>query len=91
MEEDVCVNPVELQVGDVVYYLGHENGVFCLEQGTVKEENYHVEGVQVHGEVSEKFPKGWKQYVSKWFIQKVVRNGAVIFQTNSNKQMEEAK
>ena len=39
----------------------------------VKSENIYKDGVEVHGE-------GWKQYVGKWFIEKVIRNEKIIYE-----------
>jgi len=72
-KEDVIFDVTTLEIGDIVYYLAHENGKFFVEQGEVRSENLYKDGVDVHGE-------GWKQYVGKWFIEKVVRNGIVIFE-----------
>ena len=58
--------------GDVIHYYAHENGKFFIEQGNVKEDNIYSDGVEVHGD-------GWKQYVSKYFICKVLRNDKIIF------------
>jgi len=73
MEQPKVCDVLALLKGDIVYYYCHENGNFMIENGTLKEDNLYEEGAKVHGE-------GWKQYVSKYFICKVERNGVVIFE-----------
>lgn len=70
--------------GDVVFYYHHENGSFYIESGTLAEDNIYEQGVEVHGD-------GWKQHVGKWFINKVERNGVVIYQNEDLKwEVEES-
>lgn len=59
--------------GDIVHYYNHDQGQFLVDHGVVKGENMYTDGVQVYGD-------GWQQYVGKWFICKVIRNGEVIFE-----------
>jgi hypothetical protein len=61
-----------LKVGDEIhyYYIHSETG---KEVGVVKEENFHSEGIIVHGDA-------WKHYVQKPYIFKVIRNGETIFE-----------
>lgn len=61
-----------VEIGDIINYFTHENGKYFVEQGEVRSENLYKDGVEVRGE-------GGKQYVEKWFISKVIRNGNVIF------------
>lgn len=70
-EKEICEIST-LKQGDLIYYYNHENGEFIIDKGTVKAEGFHSEGVDVFGE-------GWTQYVSKWFICKVVRDDEVVF------------
>jgi hypothetical protein len=70
---NTAVDPKILTDGDVVYYYNYDQSQFLIDQGTVKGNNLYVDGVTVHGD-------GWKQYVGKWFICKVERNGQIIFQ-----------
>lgn len=70
-ETDVC-DVTMLKKGDLLHYYNHNEGEFIIDKGTLKEDNLYSDGVEVHG-------NGWKQYVSKWFICKVERNGEVIF------------
>lgn len=71
-QKQVC-DVTELSKGDIVhYYNAGENG-FCIDKGLVKEENLYIDGVEVVGE-------DWKQYVSKYFICKVERDGEIIFE-----------
>lgn len=71
--ENVAVDVSTLSKGDVVYYFHHKNGKFYIENGVLKEDCIYKDGVELHGE-------GWKQYVSKWFVCKVERNGEVLFE-----------
>jgi len=64
--------PQQLRDGDIVFYSNFDMGKFLIDKGTVKGDDCYRDGVEVHGD-------GWKQYVSKYFIVKVVRNKAVIF------------
>jgi hypothetical protein len=68
METD-NIDPTTLQKGDVVHYY---TGLTSKYIGTVKEDNLYKDGIEVVGD-------GWKQYVGKWFIFKVERDGKVIF------------
>lgn len=72
-KENIIFDVTTLKTGDIVNYFAHENGKYFIEQGEVREENLYKDGVEVHGE-------GWRQYVGKWFIDKVTRNGIVIFE-----------
>ena len=76
-KEDILFDVTTLKIGDIVNYFAHDNGKYFAEQGEIKSENIYKVGVEVHGE-------GWKQYVGKWFINKVLRNGIVIFETQYN-------
>lgn len=60
-----------LKSGDSVYYYNRDNGEFIIDKGIIKEDNIYSDGVEVHGDE-------WKQYVSKWFICKVERNGGSV-------------
>lgn len=73
-----------LKAGDVVHYLTHGEGKgFFMEIGTLKDDNLYEEGVEVQGE-------GWKQYVSKYFIQKIERGTEVLFKApDYDKLMQE--
>jgi hypothetical protein len=62
-----------VEIGDIIHYFHYEDGRHYIEQGEVKSGNLYTDGVEVYGE-------DWKQYVGKWFINKVVRNGEVIFE-----------
>lgn len=63
-----------LKTNDIVKYLNHENGKFYIEIGVVKSENLYEDGVTVY-DIDEQ----WKQYVGKWFIEEVTRDGDVIY------------
>lgn len=65
---------LDIQAGDIIYYLAHEDGKFYMEKGSVKEDNIYEQGVEVHGD-------GWHQYVSKYFIQKIERGDQTIYKT----------
>lgn len=71
-EYTVC-DVTNLKSGDVIHYLTHEKGNYFIEKGVLKGDNIYDEGVKVHGE-------DWKQYVSKYFINKVERNSELIFE-----------
>lgn len=72
-KETQTINVESLLAGDIVkYYNIDEHGEAYIETGTVKNNNIYNDGVEVYGE-------DWKQYVGKWFIQRVERNGIVIF------------
>lgn len=74
MEGEYAVCDVtNLKSGDVVYYFNYDKGEYLLDKGVLKDDNIYDEGVKVHGE-------DWKQYVSKYFINKVERNGEVLFE-----------
>lgn len=62
-----------LDNGDIVHYYSHENGKFFIDKGVLKEDSFYSDGVKVHG-------GGWIQYVSKWFICKVEREGEILFE-----------
>ena len=72
-KEDILFDVTTLKTGDIVYYLAHENRNYFIEQGEVRNENIYKDGVEVHGE-------GWRQYVGKWFINKIIRNEKVIYE-----------
>lgn len=72
MESKEYVEINIIKEGDIIYYLNHEDGDFYIESGFIIGENHYIDGVQVHGD-------GWSQYVSKYFITKVERDGEVIF------------
>jgi len=72
-KEDIACDVSILKNGDIVYYYNIDNGKAIIDQGTVKEDNWYTDGVEVHGE-------DWKQYVSKWFICKVERDGKILFE-----------
>lgn len=71
-EYTVC-DVTSLKSGDVIHYLTHEKGKFLIEKGVLKGDNIYDEGVKVHGE-------DWKQYVSKYFINKVERDDELVFE-----------
>lgn len=74
MEETKCVEPSTLKDGDVVYYFNLDNkGNSFVDNGGVRGENPYKDGVTVYRD-------GWKQYVSKWFISRVEREGGIIFE-----------
>jgi hypothetical protein len=70
--ETPVYNVSELNKGDVVYYFNVNNNGFYIEKGIVKGDSLYTDGVDVYGD-------GWKQYVSKFFICKVERDGQIIF------------
>jgi len=72
-KEDTLFDVTTLKIGDIVNYFAHDNGKYFIEQGEVRSENIYKDGVEVYGE-------GWKQYVGKWFINKVIRNEKVIYE-----------
>lgn len=73
MEGEYTVCDVKgLKNRDVIHYLTHDKGEYFIEKGVLKGDNIYDEGVRVHGE-------DWKQYVSKYFINKVERNGELVF------------
>lgn len=72
MEYTTCDVAI-LEKGDVIHYHNIDRGKFIIDVGTLNGDNIYDEGVQVHGE-------DWKQYVSKYFINKVERNGEIIFE-----------
>ena len=71
-KEEIIFDVTIMHKGDVISYFTHDNGRYFIEQGEVRSENPYKDGVEVYGD-------GWRQYVGKWFINKVVRNGEVIF------------
>lgn len=73
MSNETLVCDVSILIkGDLVHYYNNEDGKFIVDKGSLNEDNLYSDGVEVHGE-------GWKQYVSKWFICKVERNGDILF------------
>ena len=72
-KEDILFDVTTLKIGDIVNYFAHDNGNYFIEQGEVRSENIYKDGVEVHGE-------GWRQYVGKWFINKIIRNEKVIYE-----------
>jgi hypothetical protein len=72
IKEEETFDVTTLTGGEEVHYLNRDKGEFLVDQGTVKGENLYKDGVTVYGE-------GWKQYVGKWFIVKVVKDGKVLF------------
>ena len=71
--ESVACDVTTLVKGDIVHYYNTGDEGFLIDKGVLKEDNLYNDGVEVHGE-------DWKQYVGKWFICKVERNGEVIFE-----------
>lgn len=75
--EGNTIDPSILKKADVVHYYGYAEVegklTSVVEVGTVKEDNIYKDGVDVHGD-------GWRQYVGKWFIVKVERDGKVLFE-----------
>jgi hypothetical protein len=67
--EREAIDPSILKDGDVVHYY---SGLDSADVGVVEGDNIYTDGVEVKGE-------GWKQYVGKWFIFKVERNGQVFY------------
>ena len=64
-----------LKTNDIVKYLSHEEGKsFFIETGIVKSENLYEDGVTVYD-----IDGQWKQYVGKWLIEEVIRDGDVIY------------
>jgi len=72
-KEDALFDVTTLKTGDIIHYLAHDNGNYFIEHGEVKSENIYKDGVEVHGE-------GWKQYVGKWFIDRIIRDEKVIYE-----------
>ena len=72
-KEDILFDVTTLKIGDIVNYFAHDNGNYFIEQGEVRSENIYKDGVEVHGE-------WWRQYVGKWFIDRVIRDGKVIYE-----------
>ena len=69
------VDVKNLKINDVVKYLHHEEGKsFFIETGIVKSENLYEDGITVHDIGGQ-----WKQYVGKFFIEEVIRDGNVIY------------
>jgi hypothetical protein len=58
--------------GDKIDYYSFNEKEAIIDSGVVKKDNYYTDGVEVYGD-------DWKQYVSKWFICRVTRDGIVIF------------
>lgn len=77
-EEDDCFDAREAKDGDVVTYFS--SGLGEVSTGVVRGDNPYSDGVDVYGD-------GWKQYAGKWFILKVVRAGAVIYQKKDAEEM----
>ena len=46
----------------------------CIETGIVKSENLYEDGITVHDIGGQ-----WKQYVGKWFIEEVIRDGKLLY------------
>lgn len=67
----------EIKAGDIIEYLTieGEKGAF-IERGIAQEDNLYEDGVFVQGD-------GWKQYVGKWFMQNVVRDGISIWKADN--------
>lgn len=74
MEEVKCVDVTILESGDIVFYYNlDDNGKAIMDRGEVRGGNPYIDGVTVYGD-------GWKQYVSKWFISEVEREGVTIYE-----------
>lgn len=71
-EKDVF-DVTSVEKDDVIRYYNYDQGKFLIDSGVVKGVNSYFDGVDVFGE-------GWRQYVSKFMICQVIRNGEVIFQ-----------
>ena len=69
------VDVKNLKINDVVKYLHHEEGKsFFIETGIVKSENLYEDGITVYDIGGQ-----WKQYVGKWFIEEVIRDGKLLY------------
>lgn len=84
MNQVVTVDVTTLIAGDRVYYYNlDEKGNAFLDSGDVKDTNPYSEGVDVFGTYEN--GQTWRQYVSKYFVCKVEREGMVIFEQNNEK------
>jgi len=71
--KDVAFDVTTLEKDDSVYYYNIDGGKAIVDNGIVESDNIYTDGVEVYGD-------GWRQYVSKWFICKVERNGKILFE-----------